>query len=187
MDNSPKTHPQVVLNMYEFFLLLNIFWRMQVYKQLMVVIYFHSMEKKKYFRSQGLPSTLWLPAFFQISSCVFKRRKKLVHVWNNMRLSKWWQHLNFWVDNPFKFWTQGDSGWVCYRVKKNTLNSNGKWLYFSAHKYIFFVCSKPILTVVVFFLFFLFFQKQYLIVFLLKKLYLDLRQFFYMADKLKIN
>ncbi len=53
MDNSPKTQPQVVLNMYEFFLLLNIFWRMQVNKQLMVVIYFHSMEKKNTLEVNG--------------------------------------------------------------------------------------------------------------------------------------
>lgn len=39
--------------------------------------------------------TLWLLTFFKRSSFVFRRRKKLVQVWNNLRMSKWWQNLIF--------------------------------------------------------------------------------------------
>ncbi len=33
--------------------------------------------------------------FFQISSFVFHRRKKGMQIWNDMRVSKWWQNFNF--------------------------------------------------------------------------------------------
>ncbi len=29
---------------------------------------------------------------------MFNRRKKLIQVWNNLRLSKWWQNCHFWVN-----------------------------------------------------------------------------------------
>ncbi len=45
--------------------------------------------------SQWGPSTFWLPAFFKISSFIFNIRKKLIQVWNDMRVSKWWQNLIF--------------------------------------------------------------------------------------------
>jgi len=44
---------------------------------------FHS-RKKKYYGSQWVSSTVWLPIFFKISSFVFskKKEKKLKQVWN---------------------------------------------------------------------------------------------------------
>ncbi len=52
--------------------------------------------------SQWLLSTFWLPTFFKISSFVFNWRKKLIQVWLNSRVSKWWQKYHFWVNYPFK-------------------------------------------------------------------------------------
>ncbi len=40
--------------------------------------------------------------FFKISSFVFSIRKKRIQVWNDMRVSKWWHDLHFWVNYPFK-------------------------------------------------------------------------------------
>jgi len=51
----------------------------------MVAIDFHS--RKKYYGNQWLPSTFWLHIFFKIASVVFNRRKKLIQVCNNMRMS----------------------------------------------------------------------------------------------------
>jgi len=42
---------------------------------------------KKYCGSQWGPLTAWFPTFFKISSFVFSRRKTLVQVWNNLRMS----------------------------------------------------------------------------------------------------
>ncbi len=43
---------------------------------------------------------------FGSSKCLFlfKLREKCIglHVWNNMRVSKWWQHFQFWVNYNFK-------------------------------------------------------------------------------------
>ncbi len=52
--------------------------------------------------SQWLPATVLLPTFFKISSFVFFRRKKLIQVWNNLKVTKWWQNFHFWVNYPFK-------------------------------------------------------------------------------------
>ncbi len=35
---------------------------------------------------------------------VLNRRNKLIQVWNNLRVSKWWQNVNFCMNYPFKFW-----------------------------------------------------------------------------------
>jgi len=45
----------------------------------------------------GHQSTLWQPTFFKISSFVFKRRKKLIHVW----FGTTWGWVN---DDNFHFW-----------------------------------------------------------------------------------
>ncbi len=57
----------------------------------------------KYYGSQWLPSTVWLPSFFKISYfCVqLKKKKKLIQVWNKRRVSKLWQNCNFWVNSLF--------------------------------------------------------------------------------------
>ncbi len=37
-----------------------------------------------------------------VSIIYFNRRKQLVQVWNNLRVSKWWQNYNFCVNYAFK-------------------------------------------------------------------------------------
>ncbi len=54
----------------------------QLTEQLPVAIDLNSMVGKNY-GSQWLPSTVWLPTFFKISSFVFDRRKKFMQVWYN--------------------------------------------------------------------------------------------------------
>ncbi len=50
----------------------------------------------------------WAPMLFgsQCSSkkspFAFHRRKKVIQVRNNMRVSKWWHYFHFWLDCPFK-------------------------------------------------------------------------------------
>ncbi len=51
---------------------------MLVAKQLTVAIDFHNM-KKKYNGSQWLPSNIWLPTFFKISSMQYVQHKKEAH------------------------------------------------------------------------------------------------------------
>ncbi len=46
-----------------------------------IYIDFHNMEKILW------KATVWLPKFFQILSFVFNRRKKLIKVWNYLRVS----------------------------------------------------------------------------------------------------
>jgi len=59
-----------------------------------------SIVEKKYYGNQWCPSTVWFQSFFKIYSFVFSRRKKLIQVCNNLRVSKWWQNFNFWVEYP---------------------------------------------------------------------------------------
>ncbi len=56
---------------------------------------------KKYYGYQWEPETVWLPTLLMISSVVFCRRKKLIELWNNLRVNKW-QDCHFWVHWPFK-------------------------------------------------------------------------------------
>ncbi len=56
-----------------------------------------------YYGSQWCPKTAWLQTFFKISSVVFSRTKKFIQVWNYLRVSKWWQNFDFWVNYPFKY------------------------------------------------------------------------------------
>ncbi len=53
-----------------------------------------------------VPKTAWLQTFFRISSFVF-RSNTFIQVWNDLRMSNWWQNFHFWVNYPFKvlFWT----------------------------------------------------------------------------------
>jgi len=41
------------------------------------------MEKKNTMEVNAVPSTVWLPTFFKMSSFVFNRIKKLI--WNNIK------------------------------------------------------------------------------------------------------
>jgi len=48
-----------------------------------------------------------------MSCFVFSRRKKLIQLCNNLRVSKWWQNFHFWVKYPFK----GKGGGESRRIK----------------------------------------------------------------------
>jgi len=48
---------------------------------------FHS-RKKKYYGSQWCPKTVWFQSFFKIYSFVFSRRKKVIQVCNNLRVTE---------------------------------------------------------------------------------------------------
>ncbi len=72
---------------------------MLVIKQLMVpidfhIISFHTMEVK---RDQQLFGS---SKFFKISYVVLYIRKKLIQVWNDMRVSKWLQHFPLTITIP---------------------------------------------------------------------------------------
>ncbi len=77
-----------------------IFWRMWE-TAVLGTIDFHSIFFS-YYGSQWCPKTAWLQTFFKITSFVFSRTKKFIQVWNYLRVSKWWQNFNFWVNYPFK-------------------------------------------------------------------------------------
>ncbi len=64
--------------------------------------------------NQTVSGPCWLPYYFcphhwsqqhtfcKISYFMFNRRKKIIQVWNNLRVSKWWQNFHFWVNYLFK-------------------------------------------------------------------------------------
>ncbi len=86
-----------------FFLMLNIkkiFWRMLVIKQSMVLIDFYSISFSTMEVSGG-QQLFGSLKFFRISHFVFNIRNKLLQVWNDTRVSKWWQNFNFWVNYTF--------------------------------------------------------------------------------------
>ncbi len=68
---------------------------MLVIKQLMVPIDFYSFPTMEVNGDQQLFGS---SEFFKISYFVFYIRQKLMQVWNNMRVSKWWQKFYFWKE-----------------------------------------------------------------------------------------
>ncbi len=91
-----------------FFLMLNIkegILKNAGNQMVMVPTDFHSIFFF-YNRSQWGPTTVW---FFKISSFVFNIRNKLIQVWNDMRVNKWWQCF-FGVNHSFFF----SHVWVFY-------------------------------------------------------------------------
>ncbi len=65
------------------------------FRTLLVAIDFYSIFAC--YGSQWLPDTVWRSTFFKKTYFVFSRgEKKLIQVWNNLRLSKWWQNVIFW-------------------------------------------------------------------------------------------
>ncbi len=76
-----------------FFLLLNT--RLCVTKQLMVTILFifHTMEVNRDRQLFGYPHS---SKYFK-----FNRRNNFIRIWNNFRVSKWWQIFHFGVNYPF--------------------------------------------------------------------------------------
>ncbi len=75
---------------------------MLIIKQLMVPIDFHSISFST-MEVNGDQQLFGSIKIFIISSFVFNIRKKLIQVWNDMRVSKWWQHFHFWVNYSFKY------------------------------------------------------------------------------------
>ncbi len=129
-----------------FFLMLkinkNIFWRKLVIKQLMVPIDFHSMSFPTV-EVNGDQQLFLSSKYFKISSFVFNIRKKLIarkiHVWNDMRLSKWWKkkfggwiipssnhygnwcwYIRYWLD----FIAYRMTEWSCRSVLKTAFQNN---------------------------------------------------------------
>ncbi len=68
------------------------FWRMLVIKRFLVPIDFYSIF-----------AILWKSMETNILQSIFfyVQKKKETQVWNNLRVSKWWQ-MNLWVYYPFK-------------------------------------------------------------------------------------
>jgi len=64
----------------------------------------------------------WLQPFFKIYSFVFNRINKLIHVSNNIRVSKWWQHFHFWVNYPIPY--------IVNTYTNNQNNSNYLYVYY---------------------------------------------------------
>ncbi len=94
-------HPQRLQTCMNLCLLLIIFWRMLVSKQLLVpnwlpyfILFFPP------YGSQWGTETAWLTTFLNMSPCTFHRRKKLTQVWQSLKVSKWWWWQNFCY--PFK-------------------------------------------------------------------------------------
>ncbi len=81
-------------NWMSFFLQKKIFWRMLVTKQLTEAINFHNMEINTV-GVNGYVNFLVTNILQNIFFCVLQ-------VWNNSRVSKWWQGFNFfWMNCPF--------------------------------------------------------------------------------------
>lgn len=57
--------------------------------------------EKKYYASQWLPSTVWSPVFFQISSFIFLQKKE-THRFETTCGSKLWKYFPFLVNYHFK-------------------------------------------------------------------------------------
>ncbi len=63
-----------------------------------------------YYGSQWGPAAIWFPTFFKVCSFMFNLRKKLMPVWSNVKVSKWWQNFHLWVNYSFNvglrsFWS----------------------------------------------------------------------------------
>jgi len=85
------THPRVVAKLYEF--LSSAENKGRYFEERLepnsCLAPLTSIVEKKYYGS------LWCQSYFKRSSFVFSRRKKLIQVCNNLRVSKWWQILIF--------------------------------------------------------------------------------------------
>ncbi len=77
-----------------------IFWRMWETEQFWGTIDFHNI----YFfpmKSMVPQNSLVTNFLFRIYFFVFSRINKWIQVWNYMKVSKWWQNSNYWVNYPF--------------------------------------------------------------------------------------
>ncbi len=71
-----------------------IFWKNVINQPILVPIDFHCI----FCPYNGHQ---WLPTFFKMSSLIFGRTKKVIQIWNYIRVSKWWQNFYFGVNYPF--------------------------------------------------------------------------------------
>lgn len=55
-------------------------------------IYFENVFLSAQWKSDGLNFD-WFPMFFKIPASVFRRRKKVIQAFNDMKGSKWWQNI----------------------------------------------------------------------------------------------
>ncbi len=102
---SSFTHPQVFPNLYECLCSTehNGIYSEECGKQSssgalltsIIYIFFHTMEVNG---AAKQPVTNFL---FRIYFFVFSRINKQIQVWNYMKVSKWWQNFNYWVNYPF--------------------------------------------------------------------------------------
>ncbi len=67
--------------------------------------------------------TVQLPTFFKISSFVFHNRRKVIQVWNGMRVSKWWQNL--WMNYLFNIQPLGFNT----RTRTHVTHLTKSWLH----------------------------------------------------------
>jgi len=92
---------------------------------------------------QGIVSKLEIPVLWQhyngayqlfgypYSSKYLLFCKKFIQVWNNLRVSKWWQNFHFWVNFPFNIYNTFAAvnfGKVCKTSKTTTMFSFCRWL-----------------------------------------------------------
>jgi len=77
-----------------------IFWRMPVTKQLIDPIDFNSIFFLLW-KSMGSINRLITNILQNIFLCL-QQKKKIIQVWNNLRVSKWWPNFHFEVNYSFK-------------------------------------------------------------------------------------
>jgi len=110
-ESSPKNEKSVIVyslyelfeanlyveNLYEDDILKNVHWWVPLTSIVFIYLFFHMEVDGAH---QVVLVCYWLVtmlAFFKISSFVFRRRTKLIQVWNNLRLrvNKWWDDFHF--------------------------------------------------------------------------------------------
>ncbi len=97
-----------------------IFWRMFGTKELLVPTDFHSNSFFLIWTSMAtcncLVTNILQNNFDNRKITQNIRKTKLIQVWNNLRVIKWWQILNyFWVNCPFKSTSTLKTEWhLCY-------------------------------------------------------------------------
>ncbi len=78
-----------------------IFWRMLVTKQLTVATDFHStFYCSILWKAMATVNSLVTNILQNIFFCA--QQKKLLWVWSNLSVRKWWQNSHFWVNYSFK-------------------------------------------------------------------------------------
>jgi len=94
--------------------------------QLTVAIDFHCIFFFLLWKSMAIVNFLIANILWNIFVCVFNRRKKLIQVWNNLKMSKW-QHSHFWVNYSCKDTCKTSPKW-CGICDQNKFCINSAWL-----------------------------------------------------------